>query len=214
MNRLALATGLLIASATVIAQDNGWPSPPFKKASADASTCPRPEYPEPSLLANEEGKVLLRFLIDPKGQIIREQVARSSGHARLDQAALDALRRCKFIPFNAADGPAESVAVIEYVWRIKPPVRYLAVASASASGCQPPRAPAESNAEGAKGATRLALTLSAEGWVESARVESTSGSFRLDSVALAAYSLCRFRSPPEADGVNVKGMVNITHAWQ
>lgn len=217
MNRLQTALSLACALAVVPlvhAQETAWPSPPYKRATVDSATCPRPEYPAASLQANEEGKVLLLFLVDAKGKILREQVARSSGHARLDQAAQDALRRCRFNPFSSGDGPTESVAQVEYVWRIKPSTRFLAVPASTASGCQPPAMAADAGADAPKAPTRLSLLLSAEGWVDLARVETSSGNARLDALALGAYAQCRFRAPPEADGALVKGMVTVDHAWK
>lgn len=58
----------------------------------------QPPYPAASLRAHEQGTVLLRVLVDPTGVPQRVEIARSSGHARLDTAARDSVLRARFRP--------------------------------------------------------------------------------------------------------------------
>jgi protein TonB len=58
----------------------------------------RPPYPASSVRAREQGVVLLRVLVDPSGAAERVEIARSSGHPKLDAAAKDAVSRAKFRP--------------------------------------------------------------------------------------------------------------------
>ncbi len=57
-----------------------------------------PKFPESSWLAGEEGTVVLRLHIDPRGHVARAELLQSSGHAALDQAAMAALALWHFIP--------------------------------------------------------------------------------------------------------------------
>ena len=50
---------------------------------------PAPRYPRPSLRAGDEGRVLLRVLVDAFGRPVEVTVERSSGHRDLDRAARD-----------------------------------------------------------------------------------------------------------------------------
>jgi len=59
---------------------------------------PEPGYPMLSKRLGEEGKVLLRVLVNPEGLAEQVEVRQSSGHARLDQAALGTVRRWRFTP--------------------------------------------------------------------------------------------------------------------
>ncbi len=59
---------------------------------------PVPEYPRASRLAGEAGRVLVRVFIDEGGRPRQVRVAQSSGHARLDDAALAAVRGARFKP--------------------------------------------------------------------------------------------------------------------
>lgn len=58
---------------------------------------PAPVYPPASLSMGEQGKVLLNVLVSPTGVAQEVRLRTSSGFDRLDQAALDAVRRWKFI---------------------------------------------------------------------------------------------------------------------
>lgn len=69
---------------------------------------PQPEYPPISKRMGEEGKVLLRVLVNEKGRAERVDVHKSSGSARLDEAARRAAARALFKP-HLEDGKAVAV---------------------------------------------------------------------------------------------------------
>jgi protein TonB len=71
---------------------------------------PAPRYPPASRRAREEGEVLVRVLIDVDGRPGEVRILRSSGHARLDDAALEAVRAALFRPY-VADGHARAAYV-------------------------------------------------------------------------------------------------------
>lgn len=84
-----------------------------------AVSCEKPEYPAASKRLEEEGTVTLRFLIDVDGRVIESKVENTSGYDRLDQAARNALSKCKFKP-GTVDGKAEqSWASMKYTWRLE-----------------------------------------------------------------------------------------------
>ncbi|HJV88951.1 MAG TPA: energy transducer TonB [Holophagaceae bacterium] len=59
---------------------------------------PPPDYPSLSRRLGEEGRVILRVLVSPEGRAEQVELRQSSGHARLDQAALGTVRRWRFVP--------------------------------------------------------------------------------------------------------------------
>lgn len=63
-------------------------------------TPPAPVYPTQSQRLKEQGRVLLRVEIGTDGRARQVLVARSSGHARLDDAALTAVRAARFAPYT------------------------------------------------------------------------------------------------------------------
>lgn len=59
---------------------------------------PEPDYPSLSKRLGEEGKVVLRVLVNADGLPEQVEIRQSSGHPRLDQAALGTVRRWRFTP--------------------------------------------------------------------------------------------------------------------
>lgn len=84
-----------------------------------AKNCPKPEYPAASKRLEEEGTVLLRFMIDEGGKVIESRVDKSSGYTRLDEAARVALSQCQFKPGTADGKPERSWASLKYTWRLE-----------------------------------------------------------------------------------------------
>jgi protein TonB len=61
---------------------------------------PAPVYPLASRRLREQGEVLLKVEIGPDGHARQVLVSRSSGSARLDNAALTAVRAARFKPYT------------------------------------------------------------------------------------------------------------------
>lgn len=59
---------------------------------------PEPDYPALSRRLREEGRVVLRVLVTEEGAPQQVELRQTSGHPRLDQAALEAVRRWHFAP--------------------------------------------------------------------------------------------------------------------
>lgn len=78
-------------------------------------TC-RPEYPIESIRAEEQGTTTVRFRIGADGKAQDVQVAKSSGHRRLDAASIEALKRCSFRVDNTT--PPDQ-ATVEFTWRLQ-----------------------------------------------------------------------------------------------
>ncbi|TAJ19049.1 MAG: energy transducer TonB [Planctomycetota bacterium] len=82
-------------------------------------TNPKPVYPRTSIRFREEGEVLCRLEIDARGFVTAVAVARSSGSKRLDDAAVDAVKRWTFEP-ALRDGVAEATtATLPVVFRLR-----------------------------------------------------------------------------------------------
>lgn len=57
-------------------------------------------YPPEAVAQGLEGEVILLLTLAPGGQLVSAAIARGSGHALLDQAALDAAQRIGALPGN------------------------------------------------------------------------------------------------------------------
>lgn len=78
-----------------------------------------PVYPAASLRAGEEGSVLLRIFVDPNGRPQQVLVDRSSGHSRLDDAAVKAVQRWRFQPATSGSGPIGSWSRVTITFRLQ-----------------------------------------------------------------------------------------------
>jgi protein TonB len=65
---------------------------------ADYLNNPAPAYPAISRRLGEQGKVVIRVLIDRDGKPQQGDVGQSSGYTRLDQAALRAVMSWRYVP--------------------------------------------------------------------------------------------------------------------
>ncbi len=93
-------------------------APVVVAAAARMDSCERPRYPSASERLREEGVVTLKFLIGENGQVLSGSVDKTSGHKRLDDAALAALSLCKFRPATVDGKPKQEWSALRYRWEI------------------------------------------------------------------------------------------------
>lgn len=83
------------------------PAPPAPLApprfDADYLDNPAPTYPSLARRTGEEGKVMLRVFVEASGKPSKIEVRNSSGSTRLDDAAMNAVWRWKFVPARRGD---------------------------------------------------------------------------------------------------------------
>jgi protein TonB len=77
-------------------------------SSAEYLNNPAPAYPALSLRLNEAGKVVIRVLIGKDGLALEGSIVQSSGYDRLDQAALRAVLKWRYVP-GKVDGQARDM---------------------------------------------------------------------------------------------------------
>jgi protein TonB len=73
---------------------------------------PAPRYPAESRLHRESGVVVLRVALDASGQVTQASVHSSSGHRRLDEAAMSAVRNWRCLPATR-DGQAVGAVALQ-----------------------------------------------------------------------------------------------------
>ncbi|GAB4552886.1 MAG: hypothetical protein Tsb007_07100 [Rhizobacter sp.] len=73
---------------------------------------PAPEYPRLSVRAGESGLVVVAVYIDEAGLPRTVQVQQSSGHARLDESAVAAVKKARFKPYTQNGVPTAGWARI------------------------------------------------------------------------------------------------------
>ena len=78
-----------------------------------------PEYPRTSRRLNEAGTVTLRVYIDERGLPATVQISRSSGFARLDEAALAVVKKWRFKPYSENGQPTAGYAFIPVMFELE-----------------------------------------------------------------------------------------------
>jgi protein TonB len=79
---------------------------------------PAPEYPWLSRRAGEQGRVLLRVLVNAAGRAQDVEVRTSSGFLRLDQTARDTVRAWRFVPAKRGNEPVPAWVLIPIVFKL------------------------------------------------------------------------------------------------
>ena len=74
------------------------PDETYASARPSYGFTPRPGYPAVAIRRGYEGSVLLNAHVLPNGEVDEVTIFRSSGHKVLDNAALKAVKRLKFVP--------------------------------------------------------------------------------------------------------------------
>lgn len=100
----AAATGLPAAA---------WVPPRFDAAYLHN---PKPAYPRAAIRLGLEGEARIEVLVGPDGKPQKTRLVQSAGHDALDQSALDAVARWRFVPARRGDQPVAA--------RVEVPVRF------------------------------------------------------------------------------------------
>lgn len=79
---------------------------------ADYLQNPAPSYPALSRRMREQGKVLVRVLVNTDGLAERIELKSSSGSTRLDQSALETVRTWKFVPARQGEQKVAAWVVV------------------------------------------------------------------------------------------------------
>ena len=73
-----------------------------------------PAYPAEAALAGQHGIVIVTIHISPAGRAAGVDVVRSSGYVELDQSAIDAVTRWRFLPAIRDGQPVESAMTMQF----------------------------------------------------------------------------------------------------
>jgi periplasmic protein TonB len=92
------------------------PVTPARPVSGLASNA-RPDYPESARRRGEQGRVMVRVAVSAQGSPAEVAVSATSGHPSLDAAAVEAVRKWRFVPATQGGRPVPSVAEV--------PIRFL-----------------------------------------------------------------------------------------
>lgn len=94
-------------------------APSAPRFDADYLDNPRPSYPSLSRRLGEEGKVVLRVHVGRDGRADEVHVHAASGSSRLDQAALEAVRRWRFVPARQGEAAVAAWVLVPIAFTLK-----------------------------------------------------------------------------------------------
>jgi protein TonB len=80
---------------------------------------PKPEYPSIAKSRGWTGKVMLRVQVSPEGTATSIEVETSSGHEMLDESAIEAVKKWKFIPAKKGETAVASAVIVPIVFSLK-----------------------------------------------------------------------------------------------
>jgi TonB family protein len=204
--------------------DEGTPPRPISRAA--------PFYPYNMRQAGVGGRVVIEFIIDTKGNVIRPKVIRSN-NPWFERPALDAIMAWKFTPAKKNGVPVNVLAtqLLEFqtdggssggTWKIKdltdkdraglPPEARWDTAPVPTSTTYPvyPRAALEA---GQQGLTKLNFVVGADGRVQAAKIlEATTP--EMGHAALAMIETWEFSPPSRKDGKACVALLSIQHEFR
>jgi protein TonB len=105
------------APAPAVAAAAAAPIAPPNLPGGMAERCP-PKYPRAALRDGIQGRVVMRVRVSADGRPLIAEIAVSSGSALLDEAALAALRACRFTPAMQDGRPVAFTYEVPYRFRI------------------------------------------------------------------------------------------------
>jgi protein TonB len=73
---------------------------------------PAPAYPALSRQLGEQGKVLVRVLVNAEGNVEHVVLRKTSGYDGLDEAALETVKQWRFVPAKRAAQPIAAWVVV------------------------------------------------------------------------------------------------------
>ena len=176
-----------------------------------------PEYPETARKAGIEGDVLVRALVDTLGMVTDVEIAGSSDHKLLDDAALAATRDCRYRPALNQGTPhaAWVVRTVEFRLDDAPKAINPATADQEADYDTPPQIvrrvdpvyPAEAKAAGKEGSVLLSVRVTEKGRITAVRVlESPGEELGFDKAGFEAIRKYTFK-PAMKDGKPVAAWI-------
>lgn len=93
------------------------PQPPrFDAAYLDN---PSPIYPRISRRMGEQGKTLLIVQVSADGKPLKVSLHQSSGSSRLDQAAIEAVQRWRFVPARQGSSPIAASVIVPIIFSLQ-----------------------------------------------------------------------------------------------
>ncbi len=106
-----------VASASPVAATGAETTTPPRFGAAYLNN-PAPRYPAIARRMGQQGKVLLRVLVTPAGTAKEVRLYASSGSEALDDSAMAAVKRWRFVPARQGNNPVEAWVQVPIVFKL------------------------------------------------------------------------------------------------
>ncbi|MEM7518662.1 MAG: energy transducer TonB, partial [Planctomycetota bacterium] len=84
----------------------------------DPAFAPRPKYPRKARVRRWEGTAILEVEVSESGAPLQIRLHKSSGHAILDEAALETVRTWKFVPGQKGGKASKTTVQVPVTFRL------------------------------------------------------------------------------------------------
>lgn len=142
-------------------------------------------YPPLARRLNEQGAVLLKFVVTPQGTVENPVVVNSSGFADLDAAAIEAVKTWRYKPARKGDVPIAVQIEANVRFQLRGDDGIPTGLAMEMVDMTPSDYPPESLAAREEGQVCILVTVGESGSVTSAIIVRSSNSPRLDQAAMA-----------------------------
>jgi TonB family C-terminal domain len=115
----AVSTRVAQAPAAPVPAASSEPEPTAPRFDAAYLDNPPPAYPPLSRRLGEQGRVLVRVFVEPGGSPAQVELRASSGHRRLDAAAVAAVRRWRFVPARRGAEPVGAWVLVPITFNLR-----------------------------------------------------------------------------------------------
>jgi len=78
-----------------------------------------PRYPDAARRRGEQGRVMLHVSVSADGLPTEVELAHSSGHHALDEAAVSAVKRWRFVPASQGGRPIAGIADVPVRFQLR-----------------------------------------------------------------------------------------------
>jgi TonB family protein len=181
--------------------------------------CVPPPYPSNAKSRSEQGAVELIFRVAGNGVVSDAVVKKSSGYIDLDNAAITAIKFCKFNVTELIPEQDSILSTGKFTFRLednnkisapKPPEQYKAAYNIS---CEPIKYPAFARAFSKEGKTTVSFIVAVDGTTRNPEIKVSSGSDLLDSASKESIEKCKY-APATLNGVPIESVMQQNFNWR
>ena len=180
--------------------------------------CVPPAYPTTSKSRNEQGEVELSFIVAGNGVATDVTVKKSSGFVDLDNAAITAIKFCKFKVSELISETGSISSSGKFNFRLeenkpKENQNTITYKPANKISCEDIKYPFLARTFSVSGKSTVSFIVGIDGTVRSPEIKVTSGSELLDAASKENVEKCKYE-PATHNGVPIESVTQLNFVWR